>query len=323
MIDFRYHLVSIVAIFLALTVGIVMGSTVLQEPLIKSAEETTAQLRLGKEELRQENVALQKRESGYDAFVTAAIPTLVRGALAGARVVLVEAPGADAAIREPLLDVLATAGATVTGRVSLTEKFLAPDQTGFVDELAATLKPATMTFPDTATPYDKAAAVLARAIVTADSAQQAKKDPEGAGVLSAFKDAGLATFDAAPDERAELALIIAPESAYEGKDAETQTAAVVSLATALDAAGRGAVLAGAAGAVATGGVVAALRDAGDAAEKVSSVDALDMSAGRAVVVYALREQLSGRSGHYGTGAGATSFLPAGAPEPTPTANTAG
>ncbi len=30
MIDFRHHLVSIVAIFLALTVGIVLGSTVLQ-----------------------------------------------------------------------------------------------------------------------------------------------------------------------------------------------------------------------------------------------------------------------------------------------------
>ena len=92
MIDFRYHLVSIVAIFLALTVGIVMGSTVLQEPLIKSAEETTAQLRLGKEELRRENVSLQERESGYDAFVTAATPELVRGALAGERVVIVEAP---------------------------------------------------------------------------------------------------------------------------------------------------------------------------------------------------------------------------------------
>ena len=156
MIDFRYHLVSIVAIFLALTVGIVMGSTVLQEPLIKSAEETTAQLRLGKEELRRENVSLQERESGYDAFVTAATPELVRGALAGERVVIVEAPGADAAVREPLQDVLTTAGATITGRVSLTEKFLAPDQAGFVDELAGTLKPAVVTFPAAATTYDTA-----------------------------------------------------------------------------------------------------------------------------------------------------------------------
>ena len=35
MIDFRYHLVSIVAIFLALAVGLLLGSTVLRPYALK------------------------------------------------------------------------------------------------------------------------------------------------------------------------------------------------------------------------------------------------------------------------------------------------
>src|SRR5690606_7535806 len=98
-IDFRYHLVSTVAIFLALTVGIVLGSTVLQEPLIKSAEETTAQLRQSNEDFRRENTGLRQREAGFDAFVAAVTPRLLSGMLAGERVVVIEAPGADSGLR--------------------------------------------------------------------------------------------------------------------------------------------------------------------------------------------------------------------------------
>ena len=44
MIDFRYHLVSIVAVFLALAIGIVLGSTELQGPTYNLLDRTTAKL---------------------------------------------------------------------------------------------------------------------------------------------------------------------------------------------------------------------------------------------------------------------------------------
>ena len=44
MIDFRYHLVSIVAVFLALAIGIVLGSTELQGPTYNLLNQTTAKL---------------------------------------------------------------------------------------------------------------------------------------------------------------------------------------------------------------------------------------------------------------------------------------
>jgi hypothetical protein len=43
-IDFRYHLVSIVAVFLALAIGIVLGSTELQGPTYNFLNRTTAKL---------------------------------------------------------------------------------------------------------------------------------------------------------------------------------------------------------------------------------------------------------------------------------------
>ena len=44
MIDFRYHLVSIVAVFLALAIGIVLGSTELQGPAYNLLDKTTSKL---------------------------------------------------------------------------------------------------------------------------------------------------------------------------------------------------------------------------------------------------------------------------------------
>lgn len=326
MIDFRYHLVSIVAIFLALTVGIVMGSTVLQEPLIKSAEETTAQLRQSNEEYRRENTGLRQREAGYDAFVTATGPTLLRGMLAGEQVVVVEAPGADSDMRGPVTEVLTAAGATVTGWITLTDKYLAADQAGLVDQLATTLKPAEVTFPEQAGPYDKAALVLANALVSGEAGGSAKKDAGALGVLGGFADAGLLSVEEEPEARAGSAIVIAPAEVYDGKDAEARTGAVVALATALDDAGRGAVVTGTLDAAGNGGVLTAIRDTGEVAAKVSTVDTLDMSAGRAALVFALREQLDGGTGQYGIGPAAGSFLPAlpaASPSPTPAAESGG
>lgn len=317
MIDFRYHLVSTVAIFLALTVGIVLGSTVLQEPLIKSAEETTAQLRQSNEDFRRENTGLRQREAGFDAFVAAVTPRLLSGMLAGERVVVIEAPGADSGLREPITDMLGTAGATVTGWLTLTDKYLASEQAGLVDQLATTLKPASAAFAEQATPYDKAAVVLAHALVTAEAAESGKKDAAVAGVLGAFEEAGLVNLDQTPEERAGSAIVIAPADVYEGRNAEARTGAVVSIAAALDAAGRGTVVTGTIEAAGTGGVLTAIRDTGDIAAKVSTVDTLDMTAGRASLVYALREQLDGGSGQYGIGPAAGSFLPTASPAPSP------
>lgn len=317
MIDFRYHLVSIVAIFLALAVGIVLGSTVLNAPLVASTERITATLRANNNDLHAQLTDLQARGGSSDAFVAERLPQLVQGALAGARVVIVEAPGADTKLRDPLQQVITAAGATISGRVTITEKFLTA-RPSVLDQLVATAKPSALTFPADATPHGKAAAVLASALVTPDRTQAGKSDSAEPDVLKSFESDGLVSIDGDPGRRATLAVVLAPAVAYEGETAEAHTAAVVSLAGGLDAASEGAVMVGAVPTSATGGAIAALRASSDLTPTVSTVDNADMAFGQAVVVYALREQVGGDAGQYGLASDATAVEPPPAPRPTPT-----
>ncbi|SDG71034.1 Copper transport outer membrane protein, MctB [Sinosporangium album] len=317
MIDFRYHLVSIVAIFLALTVGIFLGSTVLTDELKQTTEEVSSLLGQNNQELRGERDTLQRREEGNNSFVTASTGQLVRDELAGESVVVFEAPGATASMREAVQKVLVQAGAAVSGRVALTERFVDPKEVGFVERTADTAKPVGMTFADEATPHAKAGAVLASAVVTPDRAQAGKSASDASQVLDTFEKGGLISVTGEPSKRATLAVVISGDP-FEGESAEAQNMAIVSTVGALDAGGQGTVVIGTADAAASGGMITALRDTSEVAQRVSSVDTADLPAGRVVVVYALREQLSGAAGQYGLGSDSSGFQPVREPEPTPT-----
>ncbi|GIH99809.1 copper transporter [Planobispora takensis] len=329
MIDFRYHLVSIIAIFVALSVGIVLGTTLLEEPTIQAAEAVADTLQKGNSELRAANEILTDMKTGNDAFVTSHAAELVEGGLAGESVVIVEAPGAAPGMSEAVQQMIELAGATVTGQVTLTDKYVDPTQSVFIDRLATGVKPVDMVFPAEDTAYDKAAAVLTGALVNTVPDTAGKDDPPGSGVLDAFQRADLLNVTLGPAAqaggaeqiaRAGLAVLVAPAEPYTGESAATQAGAIVSLALGLDEGSRGSVLTGLLRATSAGGVVAALRDNAVAAEKVSSVDTADIPAGRVVVVYALREQLSGVTGQYGLGPDASAFEPS-APAPTASPST--
>ena len=222
MIDFRYHLVSIVAIFLALSVGIVLGTTLLEDPVIKASESLANQLREGNNELRDQVDVLQRREAANDAFVTGDTSRLVQDALVGKSIVIVEAPGSAASVREAAQQVIEEAGGSVTGRITLAERYTDPAQAGFVDKLAVGAKAAETVFSVEDTAYDKAAEVLAGAILTSDSSQVGKEHPAGAGILDAFQRGGLLTVTDEPAKRADAALMIAPAEAYTGETAGEQ-----------------------------------------------------------------------------------------------------
>ncbi|MFG1710246.1 copper transporter [Nonomuraea sp. M3C6] len=320
MIDFRYHLVSIVAIFLALAVGIVMGTTLLQDPAIELARRTSDELTNTNNGLRADLDTLRGREAGNDAFISSMTPDAVAGDLTGQRILLIETPGSSTAVREAVQQVLGQAGAEISGRVTFTEKFLDPKGTGVIDGLVNQLKPANMIFPTTATTWDRAAALLGAAFVTNDQAQVGTPNPATGDVISAFETGGLLSTEGEPGKRATLAVMIAPERPYEGEDAEAQAGALVSVADGIDVAGKGTVLAGSIVAAAVpGDVINAVRDESEISKRVSTVDTADMPVGRVVIVYSLREQLNGRAGQYGIGKGASAPQPpvtSATPSPT-------
>ncbi|MQY08457.1 copper transporter [Actinomadura macrotermitis] len=312
MIDFRYHLVSIVAIFLSLALGIILGSTTLSDSVTSGLKRETTSLAKRNDALRQEQSRLTTQLKGDDQFARVLGPQLVADRLKGQSVVLVETPGASNDSIEELGDLLQNAGAAVTGRVTLQKKFLDDDQAGTVGELSGQLKPAGVAFAADAGPYDKAAAVLSAALVSRDSAKTGREDAVGGTILNGFRQAGYVTTSGKPGQHATLAIMVAPSAPYTAEGGDADNKALVAVAGALDAAGRGTVVGGPQLAADKGGLITALRDS-DTAKAVSSVDTVDTASGQVVAVLALQNELGGKAGQYGTGSGVSGYLPSPAP----------
>ena len=118
MISLRYHIVSLVAVFLALALGIVVGSTLLREGTVSVLRATSEQVRQNNERYREENLALQQEKARLQDFSATVLPDLVRGRLKGRPVVLLDTDKVDGGVRELVTQVLGTAGAEVDGRVT-------------------------------------------------------------------------------------------------------------------------------------------------------------------------------------------------------------
>ena len=118
MISLRYHIVSLVAVFLALALGIVVGSTVLREGTVSVLRATGEQVRQSNEGYRQENLALKEEKARFQDFAATVLPELVRGRLKDRSVVLLDTDKVDGGVRDQVTQVLETAGAEIDGRVT-------------------------------------------------------------------------------------------------------------------------------------------------------------------------------------------------------------
>jgi Copper transport outer membrane protein, MctB len=126
MIDFRYHLVSLVAVFLALAVGIVLGAGPLKDPIGATLTESVKQLRSDQAALSQQLSTARAGLDNRDAFITRIEPALVADQLGGRSVVVVTLPGADNDAVKPVSDAITAAGAKITGRIDVQGAWVDP-----------------------------------------------------------------------------------------------------------------------------------------------------------------------------------------------------
>jgi hypothetical protein len=93
-IDFRYHLVSLIAVFLAVALGIVIGTTALNQPILSDIRGQVSTLEQDKRTLEDRTRRLDGQVAADEDFAATVAPALVGGALAGRRVLLVLAADA-------------------------------------------------------------------------------------------------------------------------------------------------------------------------------------------------------------------------------------
>lgn len=124
-IDFRYHIASLVAVFLALGIGILIGSAVIgngvmnqqQERLIDSLQKDFTVLREQNRAAAAELQVFKAQSSVYEEFSNRVFPVLAANRLVGKRIAIVETnrPG----MHGELSTALHQAGAEVTSFTSL------------------------------------------------------------------------------------------------------------------------------------------------------------------------------------------------------------
>jgi len=324
-IDFRYHLVSIVAVFLALAIGIVLGSTELQGHTIDALNAASNQLHSELNAAQAQRDAYQNQASTSETFLQTNEPRLLGGLLTGDKLVIVTEPGAQSSVVQGITKAAATAGATVTGQVALQPKFY--DVSGATQSSLSSINnsiagPDGILLDAPANPQtayqQQAAQLIAAAIVeTTGNAAGALPTASAQALLSSYAQAGYLTVTGTVTDHATLAVIVTPQSAP--SDGANDPANQVLLAIAQEFATASAVTLAAGsttGSAQAGSAMAVLRSS-SVSSSVSSVDNADTTLGQITVVQAIAAQLAGaKPNSYGI-SGASAVSPSSVPAPTP------
>lgn len=127
MISLRYHIVAIVAVFLALAVGVLVGGAFVQPALEEHLRSQTDELSQLNDDLRQQKDEVRAQLAATDAFVQAALPYLTEDRLLGRSVVVVTQEGVEDAVLGQAQRSLQEAGATVVAVISAREEIASED----------------------------------------------------------------------------------------------------------------------------------------------------------------------------------------------------
>ncbi|MBD3948059.1 copper transporter [Nocardioides ganghwensis] len=297
MITLRHHLLTVVAVFLALAAGIVLGggplSDVNQSVVTAGNDDEPAP------------AADRARTDYTESFVSALGPGAVGGRLAERSVALVTLPGADEQVVAALAEQVAASGGSVSARYELSDDLVDPGQKSLVDTLGSQLltQQAEGDVAAEASTYDRIGQLLGLAVATKDVEGQ-EVNGKARAIVDAVSGAGLM---AKPDEVSQRAplvlLVLGTDARDEGADA-----ILAGLAQGLAAQSVGVVLAGT---TADGGDGQLGRFRADpAASGVASLDGIDTTAGRVATMITLQRSLATPGGAFGA-SGADGPVPLG------------
>lgn len=296
MIDFRYHIVSIVAIFFALGAGVLLGAGPLKNTGANVVQDQAERDRAALGQAREDLIQAKALDKYRDDYVQKVTSVLVTGKLKDRKIALVTMPQADGQMIDDLTNEIQQAGGQVTTRVSLSTKLFDTEQQQLVDSLMNQLVTADITFAQDSTTFERAGQILARAI--ADPQEGKPVDDNATRIMSGLTGSKLFGVKPTPKDRASLIVFVSGKQPAESADETTYTDAV-DLAQGLRNGSAGVVVAGTPETSQDGALLTVLRSDSDATKKVSSVDVANLPSGQATVVFALLEQAEGGAGQYG------------------------
>jgi hypothetical protein len=299
-ISFRYHIVSLVAVFLALALGIVVGTTALNGPVTSDLRHQVNDLKRDRSQLADQVKSLQGQVDTAGEFAVTFGSQVVTGTLKGRSVLIVALPGASTGMQDGVASQLTAAGAQITGRLELAASFVDPSQVDNIHTLATgRARPLGLTLPETSDARVLAAALLAYVLVGHGESTDLTT------VLSGFSALHMITSDPRGVEPAKTVLVIGngsqPKNDYAG-------VAELDLVSQLSAARGTVIVAGDTGSARANGIVALVR-AGAMKSTVSTVDNANSAFGQVSTALAVAGAVNSQVGHYGTAKGAQALFP--------------
>jgi copper transport outer membrane protein MctB len=301
-ISFRYHIVSIVAVFLALALGIVVGTTALNGPITKDLRNQVNDGNKQRDALAAQVKLLQGQVEDAGQFASTYGTQLVARSLTGKNVIEVVLPGATGDMQDGLSQQVTAAGAKITGRVTFTKAYLDPSRgTGVYSLATGAGRPIGWTAPETSNAAALGASLLAYVLLGHGQRTDLTQ------VLGGFSELHMVSLDG-QDITPSTTVVVLGHGTLSRKD--YAGTAELSLVAALAHGGGHVVVAGDKGSAAQGGLVALVRDSKTDRDTMTTVDDADNSFGQVSAVLALASATKGQFGHYGTEQGADALFPA-------------
>lgn len=307
MISFRYHLLTIVAIFLAIALGIVMGATFVQDPLLDRLKSQTEALQGDNERLRAQLTELREDLDSIADFSEEVMPYAIADELSGVPVVLLAQEGTAGAALDGARAALEQSGALVEASLWIETRMAALDEESRA-ELAAALGIPADPVPSRPAVLEAAVEVLGSRLADGGdepdvlSGQDSAADPD-----DPLRDLLTGGFLTSPDLSASelpsvggpgaVTVVVGGGPPPRALDPESFLVPLLE-----DLSERGVVAAAAEGTDPEFPFVAMVRGDGDVNGSVVTVEAVDRPQGAIALVLALRQVLDGgTAGHYGPG----------------------
>jgi hypothetical protein len=301
-ISFRYHIVSIVAVFLALALGIVVGTTALNGPITKDLRNQVNDVKKQRDTLAAEVKRLQGQVDDAGQFASTYGAQLVANSLAGRNVLEIVLPGATSEMQDGLSQQVTAAGGKISGRVTITKAYLDPSRGAGVNSLATgPAHPIGWTAPETSEADQLGGSLLAYVLLGRGERTDLTQ------VLGGFSELHMLSVEG-QDITPSTTVVVLGHGSMPAKD--YGGTAELSLVAALARAGGHVVVAGDGASASQDGLVSLVRKSKPNRAAVTTVDDADSAFGQVSAVLALAGASKGLIGHYGTEQGADALFPA-------------
>jgi hypothetical protein len=310
MINFRFHIASLIAVFLALALGVVMGSTVIDRAIVEGLRDQIDRVKDNQDAVQAQNSTLEAERDQLNDYVDQTAPWAVDTQLTDQAVAIVAERGVDEDTVKAQAALLRQADGVVPGILWLEEPWNLGGDGASADALRTAL--GSTTRQDRALRSEASAALSRR--LAQGAASLAEPD-----VLDALAKAGFVTLEGANDGDVSAATF--PGSGVRalvlGGTESVMTARRTTVELTRDLVAAGVLTAvgeiDAEAATERGDWLAPIRDDDDLKAAVSTIDDVDLAQGRVASTLALADLLRGIVGAYGIGAGAQAPVPAFAP----------